>query len=259
MQVFNLDLTSKTIIPILHAKQGDVGRKFQVVLTDRGTGYPVPDGSVVSVWFHGASGEGNYTQIGEESAVSVDGNKITVEMIAQMLINAGHGMVCLAIVTTDGDQIGTWNIPYFAEPLPGMGSEQAKTYYTAFSKAIEALYPPDTTLSVAGKAADAAAVGKELDALKDSMSEVETVTVDRELSETSENPVQNKVVTENFNIATQTLQEVVIPNLLPTVTEEDKDKILQVVDGVWVKVTAENSVIKTYVEDYLNEALGGDY
>lgn len=213
MQVFNLDLTSKTIIPILHAKQGDVGRKFQVVLTDGGTDYPVPAGSVISVWFHGASGEGNYTQIGEESAVSVDGNTITVEMIAQMLINAGHGMVCLAIITADGDQIGTWNIPYFAEPLPGMGSEPAKAYYTAFSRAIEALYPPDTTLSVAGKAADAAAVGQKLADVRS----------------------------------------------LPKVTAADNGKILQVVNGGWAVLTAENSVIKTYIENYLNEALGGEY
>lgn len=213
MQVFNLDLTSKTIIPILHAKQGDVGRKFKAILTDNMVAYAVPAGAVFSVWYSGASGDGNYTDIGGKSAVAVSGNEVTVEMIAQMLINAGHGMVCLAIVTADGDQIGTWNIPYFAEPLPGMGSEQAKTYYTAFSKAIEALYPPDTTLSVAGKAADAAAVG-------------------------------------------QKLKDV---SALPKVTTADNGKILQVVNGGWAVLTAENSVIKTYVEDYLNEALGGDY
>lgn len=63
-----------------------------------------------------------------------------------------------------------------------------------------------------------------------------TITVDSELSETSENPVQNKVVTANFNGAMQILQSQVIPNLLPAVTEADNGKALVAVNGVWTPV-----------------------
>jgi dihydroxyacid dehydratase/phosphogluconate dehydratase len=45
--------------------------------------------------------------------------------------------------------------------------------------------------------------------------------------------------------------------VLPEAQEDGK--LLQVVDGAWVAVSIENSSIKTYIDDYINEALGGDY
>lgn len=162
MQTIYLDLSKKEITPLLYAKQADVGRKFKVILSDGGAAYHVPAGATVSVWYSGSSGDGNYTDIGAESAISVSGNEIEVEMIAQMLANYGVGTVCIVLHTADGDQLGTWNIPYMVEPLPGHGSESAKAYFTAFSKAVADLPYPDASLSAAGKAADAAAVGSAL-------------------------------------------------------------------------------------------------
>ena len=46
---------------------------------------------------------------------------------------------------------------------------------------------------------------------------------------------------------------------LPEVSTDDNGKLLQVVDGVWTPVTVENSAIKTYIDSYIDEALGGDY
>jgi hypothetical protein len=46
---------------------------------------------------------------------------------------------------------------------------------------------------------------------------------------------------------------------LPAVTTADNNKILQVVNGAWVVVALENSAVKTYIDDYINEALGGEY
>lgn len=162
MQVINLDLSVKGVIPLLHAKQGDVGRKFKAILTDGGEAYPVPAGAAVSVWYSGASGTGNYTDVGTESAVSVSGNEITVELITQMLANPGKGIVCLVLSTAGGDEFGMWNINYCVEPRPGINSVAAQEYYTAFSKAVSELSYPDESLSVPGKAADAAATGAAL-------------------------------------------------------------------------------------------------
>ena len=138
MQTINLYLHKKSIIPVLHAKQGEVGRKFQVEFADG-----IPDGVAFSAWYYGTSGEGNYTAIGDRSAFSVSGNTVTVELITQMLTNPGTGKLCL-IMTADGLQLASWNIPYEVEHVPGMDSDPAALYYTAFSE-------------VAAKAAESAA------------------------------------------------------------------------------------------------------
>ena len=137
MQTINLNLYQKTIIPVLCAKQGDVDRKFKAVITDGGEGYQIPAGAVFSVWYSGACGEGNYTAIGGRSAFVVDGNTVTVELITQMLANAGAGLMCLVMNSVDGSQLATWNIPYVAECLPGAGSAAAQQYYTAFSENVQ--------------------------------------------------------------------------------------------------------------------------
>ena len=161
MQTINLDISRMNVIPTLYAKQTDVGRKFKAVITDSGAPHSVAD-SAVSVWYNGASGEGNYTDVGADSAISASGNEITVELITQMLSNPGSGVLCLVINAPNGDQIGTWNIPYLVEKIPGVGSLAAQEYFTAFSKAVQNLPYPDASLSLVGKAADAAAVGTAL-------------------------------------------------------------------------------------------------
>lgn len=139
MQTIYLDISNKGVVPTVYAKQGDVGRRFLVVLTDSGTPYSLPAGSVFSVWYEGDSGEGNYTDIGEQSAFSINENAVTVEMIEQMLSVAGNGILCLTLNKADGGQIGSWNIPYVCERIPGFESEEATSYYTAFSETVKNL------------------------------------------------------------------------------------------------------------------------
>lgn len=168
MQTVILDLSRKNIIPPVHAKQGDVGRKFKAVLTDAGVTYAIPRGAQFSVWYSGASGEGNYSAIGDTSAFTVEENVVTVELIAQMVTNSGTGTMCLVLNGADGSQIGMWNISYVVEAVPGMGSEEAEQHYTALSevaeKAVRAAetFQTDTTMKVSGRAADAMAVGTAL-------------------------------------------------------------------------------------------------
>ena len=162
MQTIYLDISNRGVVPVIYAKQNDVGRKIEVVLTNSGLPYEPEAGSAFSAWYSGASGMGNYTDIGGKSAFSVSGNKVTVELIAQMLQNGGEGFLCLVLSRAGGEQIGLWNIRYICEGIPGAGSEGAQQYYTAFSQAVSGLAYPDASLSVAGKAADAAAVGTAL-------------------------------------------------------------------------------------------------
>ena len=133
MQTIYLDISNKGVIPCVYAKQGDVNRKFLLVVTDGGVPFNCEE-TAISVWYDGDSGEGNYTHIGEESAISVTGNKITVSLIQQMLVNAGNGVLSISISNPDGGQIGLWNIDYCVEEKPGAESEEATQYYDAFSQ-----------------------------------------------------------------------------------------------------------------------------
>ena len=175
MQTINLDISVKEQLPALLAKQGDVGRKFEVVLTDAGNPYQLPDEGALSVWYCGTSGEGNYSVIDQDSAFAVEGNTIVVEMISQMLRNKGGGILCLMLNTAEGSQIGMWNIHYIVEGVPGLDSASVTQSYTALSETATlaqkyakqaedaiASFVTDPTLKVPGMAADAAEVGKAL-------------------------------------------------------------------------------------------------
>ncbi len=175
MQTIYLDLFQKTQIPPLHATQRDVGRKFKAVFTNGAEPYPIPEDVQLSVWYSGTSGAGHYSSIAERSAFAVDGNTVTVELIAQMLVNKGKGELNLVLNGADGSQLGMWIILYEVEPLPGADSQEAQQYFDAFAEvtaqAMTAAasaehaaqtFVTDPTLSISGKAADAAAVGTAL-------------------------------------------------------------------------------------------------
>lgn len=132
MQMILLDMSYKSVADILHAKQGDIGRKFSVTLTDNDVPHTIPDGSVVTVWYAAPGGSGNYTDIDGQSAWSVSGNTVTVELIAPMLSLPGPGLLCLTINDNSGTQMGTWNIPLMIERTPGANSETAQQYYSVF-------------------------------------------------------------------------------------------------------------------------------
>ena len=46
---------------------------------------------------------------------------------------------------------------------------------------------------------------------------------------------------------------------LPTITTEDNGKIIEVADGAYVLKSLEESSVKTYIDEYISSALGGDY
>ena len=45
----------------------------------------------------------------------------------------------------------------------------------------------------------------------------------------------------------------------PAVTDDDNNKIMQVVNGAWAKVEVKDSYVATFVDDYISSALEGDY
>lgn len=122
MQTIYLDISNKGVTPTIYAKQGDVGRKFQAVITDGGVGYAIPEDAQISVWYDGASGEGNYTHINGVNACTADGNTVTVELATQIFKKPGEMNICLIIVDGTGLKIGLWNIHCIVEYIPGVDS-----------------------------------------------------------------------------------------------------------------------------------------
>lgn len=137
MQIIYLDISNKGVIPCIHAKQSEVGRKFLAVISDNGVAYNIPDDSLLSVWYEGDTDSGNYSSIEERLAFQVEGNKVIVELIAQMLLKPGKGELCLSITHGEDGETNTWNIPYEVEYKPGAGSSVATEYYTALTEYAE--------------------------------------------------------------------------------------------------------------------------
>lgn len=137
MKTFSLDISNKTNIPVLYVKQKDVGKKIFVKITDSGIPFEIPTDASFSVWFSGASGEGNYKEIDGRSAFAVAGNSVVVELIHQMVNNSGEHTMCIVLTNGVEEQIGFWNIPYYVEELPGANSEEAKKYYDDLATAAE--------------------------------------------------------------------------------------------------------------------------
>jgi hypothetical protein len=168
MQTIYLDISNKGVIPCINAKQNEVGRKFLAIVTDGGVPYNIPFDSVVSVWYDGDSGKGNYTDIGEQPAIEVSGNKISVELIEQMLSVPGYGVITILLNSPTGQQIGLWNIGYCVELVAGVNSEKAEEYYNAFSEAAKNLaqaakmFTVDPTLNNPGQPADAKETGVQI-------------------------------------------------------------------------------------------------
>ena len=161
MQTIYLDISNKGVYPCIHAKQGEVGRKFLAIITDMGVPYNIPFDGLISVWYSGDKDEGNYSAIGEENAFSVDGNKVAVELVEQMLSRPGNGELCLTVNRGDGSCMATWNIPYEVERVPGYCSSVPTEYYTALTEVAgeAAKHAADAKMAsiVAGEHANAAA------------------------------------------------------------------------------------------------------
>lgn len=135
MQTIYLDISNRGVVPCIEAKQSEVGRKFVAIITDNGVPYNIPVDALLSVWYEGDTDAGNYSSVGDRSAFIIEGNKITVELVAQMLLKPGRGEMCLSVSHGDGREINTWNICYNVEYKPGVGSSVPTEYYTALTDA----------------------------------------------------------------------------------------------------------------------------
>ena len=194
MQTLKMDFQSQSTPPVVPVMQSDAQSRFiGITLYNGGIPYEAPEGASYTVQYRGpgANNMGWYDTIqlssGTRKAVIVDSaskNVVTLELAEQALRVNGNVFVNLCVVTNAGYMLKTFPIlcrvtgAAFPDTVAmqsffyvtGITSEQWLAYVTACQDAQKraedaaAKFVTDPTLSLSGKAADAAKVGEAVNA-----------------------------------------------------------------------------------------------
>lgn len=231
-----LDLQNIDATPLLFAKQGDAGsRSVEITLTDNRALWPVPSSAAILIRYRKASGAaGMYDTLPDgKRAYTVDAanGRITIVLAPQMLAEPGSVRVDAAIIS--GAQVlATFDFSIQVERSPVDNAElESQDYYKVASleqinaaldnlrlsvgecvRTVNGIAPDengnveipvgegvalDATLTQAGQAADAKAVGDRLDLILDDIQEH-----DHAIRSLSENKLDSSggVMTGNLNM-----------------------------------------------------------
>ena len=194
MQTLKMDFQSQSTPPVVPVMQSDAQSRFiGITLYNGGIPYEAPEDASYTVQYRGpgANNMGWYDTIqlssGTRKAVIVDSaskNVVTLELAEQALRVNGNVFVNLCVVTNTGYMLKTFPIlcrvtgAAFPDTVAvqsffyvtGITSEQWLAYVTACQDAQKraedaaAKFVTDPTLSLSGKAADAAKVGEAVNA-----------------------------------------------------------------------------------------------
>ena len=132
MQTIYIDISNKSVLPTIYAKQGDVGRRFKAIISNSGVAYQITSESFTAS-YDGASGSGNYDQIEGRSAFEVSQNTVVVELAPNIFQAPGDSLFCLTMKNGDDSVIGLWNIPIYTEEKPGFLGDPIGDYYPGIS------------------------------------------------------------------------------------------------------------------------------
>ena len=202
MQTLKMDFQSQSTPPVVPVMQSDAQSRFiGISLYNGGVPYEAPEGASYTVQYRGpgANNMGWYDTItlssGTRKAVIVDSsskNVVTLELAEQALRVNGNVFVNLCVVANTGYMLKTFPIlcrvtgAAFPDTVAvqsffyvtGITSEQWLAYVTACQDAQKraedaaATFKTDPTLSVSGKAADAAKVGEAVGQVKEDLSDL---------------------------------------------------------------------------------------
>lgn len=192
MQILKMDFQSQSTPPVVPVMQSDAQSRFiGIALYDGGAPYAAPENAAYTVQYHGPgpNNMGWYDTISTGNnthpAVTVDASNkhiVTLELAEQALRVNGNVFINLCVVTSTGYMLHTFPIlcrvtgAAYVDPVAvrsffyvtGITSEQWLAYVTACQDAQKraedaaATFETDPTLSLSGKAADAAKVGTAL-------------------------------------------------------------------------------------------------
>lgn len=182
MQKIRIDFDNPGLPQHISAVENDSqSRFFEASLYENGKAYTAPEGATYSIMYRGfgPQNQGWYDTIndgaGKRAACAVSGNVVTCEIARQALQVPGHVSIVLCVTTGKGYMLKSWPIECDCknDRYDSTAEIQSFFYVTQVSnadwnrilQALEDLKDTiDPTLSVSGKAADAAKVGEAVNA-----------------------------------------------------------------------------------------------
>lgn len=189
MQTIKIDFDNPGLPQRLDVVENDAqSRFFKAVLYKDGKAYAAPSGATYSIMYRGfgPQNEGWYDTIndgaGKRAACSVSGNVVTCEIARQALRVPGHVIVVLCVTGSNGYMLHGWPIDCNCRNDNYAGGTSVESFFyitqvtnadwTSAIKTWEELKNMiDPTLSISGKAADAAKVGEAVGEIKEDLVE----------------------------------------------------------------------------------------
>lgn len=191
MQKIRIDFDNPGLPQHISAVENDSqSRFFQATLYENGKAYTAPEEATYSIMYRGfgPQNQGWYDTIndgaGKRAACAVSGNVVTCEIARQALQVPGHVSIVLCVTTGKGYMLKSWPIECDCknDRYDSTAEIQSFFYITQvtnadWTQAIQAWEDLkntiDPTLSVSGKAADAAKVGEAVGQLKEDLGDLE--------------------------------------------------------------------------------------
>lgn len=185
MQKIRIDFDNPGMPQHISAVENDSqSRFFQATLYENGKAYTAPEGATYSIMYRGfgPQNQGWYDTIndgaGKRSACAVSGNVVTCEIARQALQVPGHVSIVLCVTTGKGYMLKSWPIECDCKNDRYDSTAEIQSYFyvtqisnESWTQAIQAVEELkntiDPTLSVSGKAADAAKVGEAVGQVKE--------------------------------------------------------------------------------------------
>lgn len=182
MQKIRIDFDNPGLPQHISAVENDSqSRFFQAALYENGKAYTAPEGATYSIMYRGfgPQNQGWYDTIndgaGKRAACSVSGNVVTCEIARQALQVPGYVSIVLCVTTGKGYMLKSWPIECDCKNDRYDSTVEIQSFFyvtqisnESWTQAIQAVdelkNTIDPTLSVSGKAADAAKVGEAVNA-----------------------------------------------------------------------------------------------
>lgn len=182
MQKIRIDFDNPGLPQHISAVENDSqSRFFQATLYENGKAYTAPEGAAYSIMYRGfgPQNQGWYDTIndgaGKRAACAVSGNVVTCEIARQALQVPGHVSIVLCVTTGKGYMLKSWPIECDCKNDRYDSTVEIQSFFyitqvsnESWTQAIQAVEDLkntiDPTLSLSGKAADAAKVGEAVNA-----------------------------------------------------------------------------------------------